>query len=399
MKLTAKLTEKKILSLPVPEQGQDLTFDPGAKGLAVKVLASGQRSFICRFTIEGRRFEKVLGPAGSVPGALALDTARLMAAERMKEARQVRHGEKSLYEVVKGKAAANATSDPTVSQLITEYIESHGKLRPVTRLNYERIRDNWLGAWKDRPAKSIDRKEGITLLNDLKAKKSPDTALTVARLIKAVWRWADDEYAVGVPPVWTRNQWPVPKRRGLGTAQPKDLIPAIWAGVQKFDNPTRRDFWMLMLLTGQRPSALASLKWENVDLKNGLVHHVSPKGGETKAFVAPLSKRALQILKLRREVHPEAEWVFPARSKSGHLEVFKQKGFGFQPTVCRRIFATVGSAATSAYNLKWLLNHALPRQDVTGGYITADLDALRKAQQAIEDRLLKLTKASVAKAA
>lgn len=102
-----KLTEKTIPKLEVPSKGQRLYWDPDCRGLAVKVLHSGTRSFVCRFTIAGKRYERVIGPAGNVPGAWSIDKARRDAAEMIHKASEIRRGNESIAKLTKPKDAGN----------------------------------------------------------------------------------------------------------------------------------------------------------------------------------------------------------------------------------------------------------------------------------------------------
>ena len=57
----------------------------------------------------------------------------------------------------------------------------------------------------------------------------------------------------------------------------------------------------------------------------------------------------------------------------------------------RRTFATVAeSLDLSAYTVKALLNHSLPKEDVTAGYLRLTSERLRQAMEKVEARILAL---------
>ena len=77
-----------------------------------------------------------------------------------------------------------------------------------------------------------------------------------------------------------------------------------------------RDVSTILLDCGIRPEECFRLRWENVQ---GDVLEITHGKTENARRRVPLSSRAMSILQLRRETF-EGEWVFPAPTKSGHVE-------------------------------------------------------------------------------
>lgn len=70
-------------------------------------------------------------------------------------------------------------------------------------------------------------------------------------------------------------------------------------------------------------------------------------------------------------------------------KVIEASGVKFTLHDLRRLFVTTAeSLDLSSYVIKMLVNHALPKDDVTAGYVVPDPERLRKPAQKIEDRLL-----------
>src|SRR5215467_7080973 len=75
-----KLTERKIETLRVEGSRKDrLVFDDAQRGLAVRVTASGGRSYLCQYTLRGQKWRVPLGACS----AIALSKAREAAAAIM----------------------------------------------------------------------------------------------------------------------------------------------------------------------------------------------------------------------------------------------------------------------------------------------------------------------------
>jgi integrase len=97
------------------------------------------------------------------------------------------------------------------------------------------------------------------------------------------------------------------------------------------DNPLRREFHLLTLLSGSRPTALKKVRMEHIDLRGRVIHIPKPKGGEEKAFDIPLSRPMIRCIiraiRWGRIIYPEQgkSWLFPADSESGHLVEHKEE--------------------------------------------------------------------------
>jgi integrase len=105
----------------------------------------------------------------------------------------------------------------------------------------------------------------------------------------------------------------------------------------------------------------------------------------------------LYELFVRRNQFKSNDFVFPAKSQTGHIQepkkvVFKVaelSGVSFTLHDLRRTFATTAEGLDlPAYALKRLLNHKM-NNDVTAGYVMRDVERLRKPMQQITDFLIK----------
>jgi integrase len=165
-------------------------------------------------------------------------------------------------------------------------------------------------------------------------------------------------------------------RRDTGMG-PSDLA-AWFKQLAALPNPVRREFHLLLLLSGSRAGAMKRARWEHLNVKRRALRIPAPKGGAERAFDIPLSRHMLVALnrakRAGRVLHPELarEWIFPAATSTGHIAEHKEKRrvldkYGHD---LRHSFATLAAAVgVNKLFIKLLLNHKLS-SDVTDGYIT-----------------------------
>ena len=187
--------------------------------------------------------------------------------------------------------------------------------------------------------------------------------------------------------------WNPELRRDTGMGQ-RDL--AVWfSELAALENPIRREYHLFTMLSGCRPTALKNAEPKHLDLCRRVLHIPRPKGGIKRAFDVPLSREMIvclmRAIRYGRSLYPsQAEtWIFPAESRSGHLEEHKEdrKVLSKWGNDLRQTFRTLAAAAgLSEVDAKLLMNHALA--GVNAGYITRHKlleDHLRKQQQAISN--------------
>jgi integrase len=90
-----------------------------------------------------------------------------------------------------------------------------------------------------------------------------------------------------------------------------------------------RDATTVLIDCGLRPEECFRLRWEHV--RDGAVHVPFGKTENARRTI-PLTQRALALLEMRR-VTAKSEWVFPALTRSGHIEKSSLKKQ--HPRACR----------------------------------------------------------------
>ena len=113
-----------------------------------------------------------------------------------------------------------------------------------------------------------------------------------------------------------------------------------------------------------------------------------------------MSDYLYELFTSRRSIGLDGPYVFPADSKSRHIEEPRfalnaiEKATGIKVTIhdLRRTFITVAESCNISYSaLKGLVNHSMGN-DVTAGYVIAGPERLREPMQIVTDKMKALAK-------
>jgi integrase len=379
------LNDKAIARLPYAESGQYKARDSEVAGFFVRV---GKRSktFMAEgeFWRDGVRELRAQTKIGEF-GDLSTREARAKAKAILGGiARGERPGD-----VTKPKRGA-----VTLRSAWENYRDAHMIRKgrdPGTIANYKDHMERLCADWLDRPLGRLGRQPALVSERHekLTAENGPYIANGAMRSLRAIYNHARRSNPE-LPPVnpVTAVDWNEEVRRntgmaGAGTGEWLEELHAL-------DNPIRREFHLLTLLSGSRPTALKTIRITDIDFRRRLIHIPRPKGGAIKAFDIPLSRTMvrclLRAMRAGRLLYPDqaATWLFPADSADGHLVVHKEdrstlSKYGNDLRQTYRTLAQV--AGVSELDVHLLMNHSLP--GVNAGYITRDvlLDGHLRTQQ------------------
>ena len=168
-------------------------------------------------------------------------------------------------------------------------------------------------------------------------------------------------------------------------------------GIKSFNEITQ-DCYLFCLYQGLRNREAAGVRWEYVDLENGVLN--LPDTKNHTALIAPLSRQSLAILKRRKAENPEGNpLVFPSlksnhKSKTGHVALksdLLRVNTGLKLTVhgLRRSFITAAKRLGLHEEADRLTNHV--DSTVTGKhYDGREIDDMRVPLQAIANEIERL---------
>ena len=253
-----------------PGQAEAFFWDAGCRGLGLRALGSGKRSWVYQYRDEHRRTRRiVLGDVSAVSLEAARDAARQHAAS------VIQGGNPSAQR--KAKRAAT-----TMLDIIEAYLRYAGtRQRPRSYKETERhLRLHSASLHHDR-AETVGRRDIAALLERVVKDSGPAAANRTRAALSAMWSWGLRTGLIEVdinPVTFTERQIERPRERTLSDAE----LKAIWAataGIGAYDRIVR-----LALLTGCRRDEIGGLRWDEIGddwlviggtrMKNGATHEV-----------------------------------------------------------------------------------------------------------------------------
>lgn len=374
---------------PPTDKTQQFYRDDLLKGFAVRITATGVKSFVVEKLIHQKVKRITLGRYGE----LTVEQARK---EAQKLLGKIATGIDPIAEKQEVKIKA-----VTLNQVFNDYLHARKGLKPKTIYDYKRIIELAFADWKNKPLLTITKDKIAKRHAQLGQKSGEAYANLAMRTLRALFNFAAGQYEdargqslILENPVKRLSQtraWYRVSRRQTFIKQYE--LAAWYQAVQKLDNEILRDYLLLLLFTGLRRQEAATLRWTQIDLTAKTLTIGDTKNHQPHTL--PLSSYLCKLLTARKQ-QTASEFVFPGNGKGGFIieprrqmaQVTKESGIAFTVHDLRRTFITVAeSLDISAYAVKRLVNHKM-NNDVTAGYIVNDVERLRKPMQSVTDYFL-----------
>lgn len=291
---------------------------------------------------------------------------------------------------------------PTLATVWNDYQQTRD-LKPATIRNYSHRLKNYLHDWLELPVDQITK-----VMVEIRHREIEGhaTANSTFRTLRALLHYAAIKYenSDGAPllkanPVRRLSElraWHKDRRRK--SVIPMGQIGTFYRAVWSLENVTARDYLVLLLFTGLRSHEAVSLRWEQVDLKNGTILIPDEKAKNGEGNLIPVSSFIWKLLEVRK-FGSISDFVFPGKYKNrGYVSniakcsqsVKKKTGINFCLHDLRRTFITVADELEIKDGVvKQLVNHK--RNDITESYTIRSIERLRRATQLVSNQIALLS--------
>jgi integrase len=281
-----KLNSAAVKALTLPPGVQDKTFfDDALGGFGVRLRDGGSRNFIVQYDIAGKTRRVTLGSTAMLDIGAARDKARDLLAS-------VRLGGDPAAE----KRARRSQVAETFGALLPRYLTAQqGELRPRSFIEIKRRLLKLARPLHARPLTSIDRRMVSSLIGDITAKNGPSAAINAHSALSAYFTWLIRAGLLDDNP--TINAAKPKKRPGRDRLPTEEELRALWAAL---DDSDYGDIVRLLLYTVCRRGEIGGLRWDEIDLDQGVIEIPATRMKNGKPHLIPLSGPALAILKKRK---------------------------------------------------------------------------------------------------
>lgn len=322
----------------------------------MQVTASGARSWILRYQLDGRRREMGLGSASLF--GLAEARERALAARKL-----LADG----IDPIEARRDERRKPDRLWGDAVSDYIEAHRsawKNESQAEQWTQSLRD--YGPKPDTKVSQIDTDHVVRLLRAIWSDKT-ETATRVRSRIERVW--AAERVAGNVtgenPARWRGHlDALLPKPSKVApvrhhSAMPYSDLPALWQRLCERNNVTRLAL-RFTILTAARTGEVTGAQWAEFDLDNGFWDRPAARMKAGRAHTVPLVPEALAILRdLPRNKPP---FKLSENSMLYLLQKPPPKGLGLAYTVHGFRSSFRDWAGETTHHPREVIEHALAHQ-------------------------------------
>lgn len=277
---------------------------------------------------------------------------------------------------------------PTLARALEEYLQHQtstrhsgkSKMRNETAESYRSAFNLHLGNWADVRIDELPTRNINQHLNAIQ-RRTPHAAFRAHAVIGATLRHACRVQAIALP---------IPTLTDITKQPTREIDRSIdwanrWAEIANIENPIRRACWELRWHMGVRENVLRELKWDHVDLENGLVAFDRIKRDENGRTIA-LSDYSLSVFKRLRGMH-WSKWVFPSprrmNGKSIHIDRLRREDAPLTaPGDLRHLWNEAAMSVVIPYHVqRWLNQQNLKDKEIAmlGHYGVPDIESQRDA--------------------
>lgn len=290
-----RLTDARVSAIAPPKSGRIEYPDDLVRGLRLRVGAGGRKAWIVRARAGDKQINKTLGPYPTISLADARDMARGFLIALVKE--------------------GEVRSKRTFGELAEHWIDNVAKVKNKSWHNQERRLEIYvLPKWRNTDLASIRRADVRDLIDGIDGLVAPGRALTIIRTLfrYAMARdWVEASPAEAIP----NPSQDIPRNRFLNM----DEVSKVYHAADMLGYPFA-GFLKMLILTGQRRTEAASMRWADIDLDAGTWVLSSEDTKSARAHLVPLAPQAVALLKAEPEFGP---YVWSSDGET-HIKCYSQ---------------------------------------------------------------------------
>lgn len=271
------ITKKEVETLELPKKGQVDYFDDKLTGFGVRLSPKGKTFFTMR-RVNGKMVRTKIDTFGKITAESARNQAEGILAD------MGRGLDPNQEKRAKQRAEEARKLDPTVKDLVAEYLEKHAKVNKKTWTEDQRCLEKEVVArWGRLKAKEIRRRDVKLLLQEIVDRGSPIQANNTFEKIRKMFNFAIEQDIVEFSPCFGVKM--PSKKTQKDRVLSEDEINIFWSGLNRagMTDEIKRAL-RLILITGQRPGEVIGMhsgeidgQWWNIPAyraKNGKAHRV-----------------------------------------------------------------------------------------------------------------------------
>lgn len=284
----ADLLTVKFVERLKPDKVRREVPDAHIPGLYLVVQPSGAKSWAIRYRSKGKPTKLTLGSWPQVD----LATARTMARDSLAK---VASGSNPAADKAEERRKAQ-DHDGTVEAVSKVFIKRHAKANNRARwaAEVERLleKDVWPAIGRKR-MEDVKRTDLAKLLSNIVERGAPILANRVRAVVRKFFAWSVSEGLLETSPA-TGLKAPS-KERARDRVLSDDELACLWRATLAEQWPMQQ-FLQVLILTGQRRTEVADMRWKEIDLKSKVWSIPADRSKNGRAHVVPLSDDVVRIL-------------------------------------------------------------------------------------------------------
>jgi integrase len=304
-------TDRYLASLKATSRRYEV-FDPGRQGLLIRVTPNGVKTFCFRYQRNGKPVRIMIGRYPAISLRIAYETH----ADLLKK---LHRGEAPRNHAALGFRGLGVAAEPmepalTVGDLAKEFAQRYlQRERKHPREAELTIQGNIVRYWRNRPAASIIRRDGVLLLDRIVDRNAPVMANRVAALLSQMFRFGVERGMLEASPFVSMPR-PGGTEKGRRRKLDEREVRIFWKKLTRSKlNAEVRIALKLILVTAQRPGEVAFAAWNEFDIERRIWTIPAERSKNGQQHEVPLSDLALTLIRHLRRRFGETEFLIPSR--------------------------------------------------------------------------------------